>query len=689
MDELETWTETAARENRRIQRINDCFLSLGTDHQANIERLVQTAGDLLHAACATYVPAHPPRTSPPLPARSDGGSDADHPRDRELQTCIECPVPVGEHAVGSLRIGWAQIVEPSPADLDVLQMLARAIGLQEQMRQRDQELLMLNEIGRVVTSALTLDEMLTLLRSKARDVIGAEACSIALIDPVTSELVFRQADDPLAERVVGRRLRPGQGIAGQVAQTGRSTLIPDAPADPRFYDGVDEETGFSTREIICVPLIVQDKTIGVLELSNKRQGSFAHDDVRLLESVAAQIAAAIENARLNEVTRRELSDRIKAERALRETTRRLQTLIDAAPDLIYLKDRELRYLLVNQAFARAWQVDPGEVTGKTDLDVMPEGQAQANQESDARVIQERRPLILEKQEGERFTETRKVLVVDDEGRPAGVVGITRDVTDRKRLEEQLIREQKEESVLTLAGGIAHDFNNALVGIVGNIDLLRLDLPTIDPEVARTLESMERSAQRMVALTNQLLTYAGGVKPQVQPTSLNALLDETVDLVQGSLAAGIVVRRSQAVDLWEIEANPAQIRQVLVNVLINAGESMADGGGTLDVRTENVHREAWICPLHRQHAEGDYVHLAVSDTGHGMNEEIKKRLFEPFFSTKFMGRGLGLAVALGITRDHGGCIEIASQPERGTTVHIYLPRTQPLLRSSAPQQLHFR
>jgi PAS domain S-box-containing protein len=548
--------------------------------------------------------------------------------------------------------------------------LARVIGRQEHLEQRERELVALNEISRVVTSTLTLDEVLAKLRHEIRDVIGAEASSIALMDTETGELVFRQADDPLADQVVGRRLQPKQGIAGLVAHTGRSILVPDTAADPRFYPGIDVETGLRTREIICAPLIVQDRTIGVIEIVNKRQGSFTSDDVRLLELVAAQTASTIENASLHEATQRELNERTKAERALRESKTRLQTFVDVTSDLIYLKDREGCYLLVNQAFLNHWQLEQANVIGQKDSDFMPPDRARVYEQTEQQVMDAQEAGIVEEHREGRIYEIRRTPVIDDQGQTSGLAGVVRDITERKKLQEQIVREQKEESILTLATGIVHDFNNALVGIVGNIDILRLDLPEL-PEVERTLQAMEQSAQRMVDLTNQLLAYAGGGRHRLYQIEPNLVVSESLEMLQ--IPESIALEQELAPDLWSIKADPSQIKQVLLSVLTNACEAMSDSGGTLSIRTKNVWADSWTCQGNRQHPGGEYVHIGITDTGPGMDDETKQHLFEPFFSTKFLGRGLGLPAAQGIIRDHRGCIEIESTVEQGTTVHIRLPR----------------
>ena len=703
---VETLTRQALRNARRIQRLNDCFLALGTDHYANIHSLTQTAGELLNADLVMYDHLGLPKpytltyraavrdtiredtddrarclnaaeTTDPQPAivrniktsaYKDAALCARYP---SIQTYVECPVLIEGRQIGSLCVAYAADYTPLAEELNLIQLLARVIGRQEQLDQRERELTALNKIGRTVTSTLTLDEVLTNLRREVRNAIGAQVCSVALIDPISGELVFRQADDPFGHELIGYRLPPKQGIAGLVAHTGESILVPDVRADPRFFSGVDEVTGFTTREIICAPLVAQDRTIGVIEILNKQQGAFTTDDVRLIESVAAQIASALENARLHEATQHELTERIRAEQALRESTTRLQTFVDVTPDLIYLKNRDLRYLLVNKAFAGHWGLPPTEIIGQTDVDFMPEDQARAYALSEQQVIEEQTSTVVEEQRGSKIYELRCTPVIDEAGHTAGIAGVIRDITERKRLQEQLIREQKEESILTLATGIVHDFNNALVGIVGNIDILRVDLPG-SPEIDRTLKAMELSAHRMVDLTSQLLAYAGGGMNLPQPLDLNALVHASLNLLQ--VPSGIAVHHTLTPDLWAIRADPNQIKQVLLNLLTNASEAMAEQGGVLSIETKNMGKPS---------AAGDarskpgtiqgYVCLTITDTGHGMDQRVKQHLFEPFFSTKFLGRGLGLAAAQGIVRDHDGRIEIESSPGKGTTVHVYLPR----------------
>jgi PAS domain S-box-containing protein len=225
---------------------------------------------------------------------------------------------------------------------------------EEERERRSRELVMLNEIGRAVTSSLDLKEVLALLLDRARQALDAEACSVALLDD-NGDLVFHHAEGEGAEAVIGLCLKSGQGIAGRVAQSGQSALVPDAHADPCFYGEV--APGFTTRDMVCVPLVVRDEVIGVIELLNKRQGTFGEDDVRVLESVATQAATAIENARLYEEAKghadklaalyeigKDIASTLELDALLQRVTERSARLTGADKSLILLVDTEAEKL---------------------------------------------------------------------------------------------------------------------------------------------------------------------------------------------------------------------------------------------------------------------------------------------------------------------------------------------------------
>ncbi|MBN1382067.1 MAG: PAS domain S-box protein [Deltaproteobacteria bacterium] len=264
------------------------------------------------------------------------------------------------------------------------------------------------------------------------------------------------------------------------------------------------------------------------------------------------------------------------------------------------------------------------------------------------------------------------VVINWENYPA-TLNFLRDVTDQKKMEFQFIQAQKMEAIGTLAGGIAHDFNNLLMGIQGNASLILLDTASDHPHYTK-LKNIEQQVQAGAALTRQLLGVAKGGKYEVRPTDINRLIREGLDLY-GRTRKEITIHQFFEEDIWAVEVDRSQIEQVLLNLYVNAGHAMP-GGGDLYVETKNVTLdEKYTNPLGL--VPGRYVRTSVTDTGMGMDEATRKRAFDPFFTTREMGRGtgLGLASAYGIIKNHNGIINIYSEKGKGTTFNIYLPTTE--------------
>ena len=270
---------------------------------------------------------------------------------------------------------------------------------------------------------------------------------------------------------------------------------------------------------------------------------------------------------------------------------------------------------------------------------------------------------------EMFLRFRPVLA---EGRKT-VILILDDVSERKRMEAQLLEAQKMEAIGTLAGGIAHDFNNLLMVIQGNVSLMLLDLNASHPYY-EMLKSIEKKVQAGSKLTSQLLGYARKGMYEIRPIHLNPLVEATSEAF-GRTRREITVHRNLAPNLRPVEADRGQIEQVLINLLVNAAEAMP-GGGDLFLETVNISPEeirGKICDP----KSGDYIRLTVRDTGRGMDPKTLTRVFEPFFTTKGLGGGigLGLASAYGIVKSHGGTIDVESEEGKGTVFKVYLPASE--------------
>jgi signal transduction histidine kinase len=288
-------------------------------------------------------------------------------------------------------------------------------------------------------------------------------------------------------------------------------------------------------------------------------------------------------------------------------------------------------------------------------------------------------LITKSGEAKRFYFTGVRLVIDGK---TYITGIGIDITERQRAEEQrrrlelqILHAQKLESLGILAGGIAHDFNNILAGIIGYTELALAELPDAD-RVEASLGIIKKASQRAADLVRQMLAYSGKGQFVVGPVNLSAIVEELQPMLAVSISKRAVLHYDLRRDLPAIEADATQMRQVVMNLVINASESLGEDAGAISVSTDVVrYGENVLTGLDENGTNlpaGTYVRLTVVDNGCGIDEATLKKIFEPFFTTKFTGRGLGLAAVHGIVRSQRGTIQVASQPGKGTTFAVFFP-----------------
>ncbi len=254
-----------------------------------------------------------------------------------------------------------------------------------------------------------------------------------------------------------------------------------------------------------------------------------------------------------------------------------------------------------------------------------------------------------------------------------VVGIISDITERKNLEEQLLHSVKMEAIGRLAGGIAHDFNNLMTSVIGYSDLTLMRIGTDDP-LRRGIEQIRKAGQSAAALTNQLLVFSRKQVLQPKVLDLNCVIADIEKMLRRVIGEDIIVVSELSPGLRRVMGDPGQIEQVIMNLAVNARDAMPLGG-KLTIETQNRYLDEAYAQQHVDVQPGDYVMLAVSDSGIGMNEETRSHIFEPFFTTKEKGKGtgLGLATVYGIVRQSGGHIWVYSEPGQGTCFKVYLPR----------------
>jgi PAS domain S-box-containing protein len=379
----------------------------------------------------------------------------------------------------------------------------------------------------------------------------------------------------------------------------------------------------------------------------------------------------------------DITERKRIEAALRASQAMLQSIIDNVPQAVFWKDRDAVYQGCNRNFALdAGFGSPEQIVGKTDFDFpRPQSAAEAYRQTDRRVMDNDAPEyhIIERQlmaDGKlAWVETSKVPLHDAQGKVIGILGTYEDITERLRTEEALRQTQKMESLGVLAGGIAHDFNNLLVAMLGQTSLALSKLPP-DSEARSHVEKAVKAASRAADLTRQLLAYSGGGQFEQRPVQINDLIQDNLHLFEVAISKTVQLRSSLAADLPLIDGDTGQLQQVIMNLIINASEAIGEQPGVVTVMTRpymlTEDNAEWAQYTGLPLPVGDYVRVAVADTGGGMNADTLARIFDPFFTTKFTGRGLGLAAVLGIVRSHGGGLQVDSRPGQGTTFYLLFP-----------------
>jgi PAS domain S-box-containing protein len=393
-----------------------------------------------------------------------------------------------------------------------------------------------------------------------------------------------------------------------------------------------------------------------------------------------------------EGTLADITDRKRAEEALRESEERYRDLVENAHDIIYSHDLEGNYTSINKAGEQITGYTREEALALNLVDtIAPE------------FMDKGREMLRRKLAGERVTAYETEIIAKDgrrvaveantklvrlDGVPVGVQGIARDITERKRMEkalreseEQLRQSQKMEAIGQLAGGVAHDFNNLLTAIIGYSSLAMRRLSEDHP-VQSYLEEIKKGGDRAANLTRQLLAF--GRKQLLQPLllDLNDVVRDMQKMLKLLIGEDIQLVAKLNPDLHRIKADPGQVEQVLVNLVVNARDAMPKGG-TITIETSNVELDAAYAGKHIGLTPGDYAMLAISDTGVGMDHATQDHIFEPFFTTKEKGKGtgLGLSTVYGIVKQSGGNISVYSEPDKGTTFKVYLPQIDAKVESS--------
>ncbi len=433
------------------------------------------------------------------------------------------------------------------------------------------------------------------------------------------------------------------------------------------------EFGFVPRTFITVYAMQIGALFEIILLSYALMDriSLLHDEKeKALEKASSYLC------QLNEGLETQVEKRTKQ---LSESEAQLRTLIKTLPDLVWWKDTDGVYMGCNQKFERRTGVRQAEIIGKTVHDLFEKEQADFFHEKDQLVMQSGSLSINEEEvtfadDGHtELLETTKVPMYSPDGELIGILGVGRDITQRRQTEQVLLDTQKMEAMGQLTGGIAHDFNNILAIIIGNLTMLQRQL-LADDSASKRIGVIQKSAQRAAELVRQLLGFSRNKADKQVVSNINQLLNDMDSLIVHSVTPSIEVKHKFASDLWLSKIDPGDFQDAVINLIINARDAMPAGGELIlqTMNCTNLEKNDVLCAGIEG---GDYVQLAVIDSGEGISKAKQAHIFEPFYTTKEQGKGtgLGLAMVFGFIKRSEGCIIVESEEGAGTSMQLYLPK----------------
>ncbi|MCK8602735.1 hybrid sensor histidine kinase/response regulator [Desulfoferrobacter suflitae] len=440
------------------------------------------------------------------------------------------------------------------------------------------------------------------------------------------------------------------------------------------------------KNFMTVPVIFHGKTIGIFSAANN-EGGFTQGDRLLLERIADYVSPILASRLQRDAEER---DRKRAEKTLRDRERILQKIFDILPVGLWFVDKHGKLLRGNPRGIAIWGAEPlvsPDQYGVFKARRLPSGEEIAPDDWVlVHTIREGVTIENEMLEIDAFDGRKRIVLnytaplLDDDGTVQGAIVVNQDITEqtrteaeKERLEAELRHSQKMEAIGTLAGGIAHEFNNILGIVLGNAELAREDIPDWNP-ARHHLDEIKSAAMRAKEVVRQLLTFSRRSEEQKRTLDLVPIIKEATRFLRSSIPMNIEFRMNMPAQCRSVEADSTQIHQILINLCSNAAHAMEDFGGILEFALADITLDNNSPFVSRELAPGDYVMLTITDTGCGIPPGILERIYDPYFTTKEVGKGtgMGLAIVHGIVENHGGSIQVESRPGKGTTFRIFFP-----------------
>lgn len=527
-----------------------------------------------------------------------------------------------------------------------------------QLEERRRELLALNTVAEAVNHSVELEYVLQSALQKVVELLGGDFGRVYLVE--NQLLVLKHRYGSSQDFLIPQTLFTDERI--QWIRKLQHSESEESHVEIIRSQALKDE---GLQSWASIPLERKGQFAGVLIIGSKKVGQFQEKQLNLLQAFGNQINVALHNASLFE--------------QVRQSEQRYADLYEHSPDMYHSVNHDGVVVSCNITESAVLGYAKEEIIGKPLTKFYPADQVDNVRENlrrlftlgeEIRGIEEQ----MRKKDGTLIdVSVNTSLVYDGEGKPVLARMVARDITDKKKLEQQILHAQKIDSIGNLAGGIAHDFNNILSSVLGAASMMKRKLKESDAWFPY-VDLMETASRRGAALTRQLLTFARKSNVHVRPLEMNTIVHETLRLFEPSISKTIQVKTELSADSVVVNGDEGQLQQALLNLCINARDAMPQGG-TISISTAPVELSAVDAARTAQAQPGPYVILSVMDAGGGIPPEIQSKVFEPFFTTKEQGKGtgLGLSVVYGVVRSHGGFMTLESAVNVGTKVTMFFPR----------------